>query len=267
MSDEELSFLGAIKEADVDEDTPRLAYADWLDEQGDRPHFGEAIRLDIAVRNEEKVLKEYRTIASMRNSLRVHELLTQYAPYWFGLGQMEADEANKYQEKMRTVDAPLRFDRGLLVLTGPIDLMYNAGRLFPWVDGARVTGPRGGAYKLMKLMAKTRLRRLAFHAADQQAMFDVMGRFCRAVTREFEVHNLKHVDFGYSCDAAVIREVARWDLALVLRELKCIEYGPRPYVGHGDEYFDAAIKLLVEKLKHHGLPDLLKYNASTKPRF
>lgn len=266
MSDEETAFLGAIKEADPDEDTPRLVYADWLDEQGDRPFFGEAIRLDIESRNADKVTGQYRTISSMRNALRVRELTIAHAHEWFGF-EPDVELHNKWRLKMSHMDAPIILDRGLVMLTGSIETMYHSDRLFPWVDGVRVTHQRGGAYKLMKLMEKTRLRRLAFHTADLHVMFDIMARFCRAVTREFEIYNLKHIDFGYSVDAAVLRELRHWDGLLVLKQLHSVIYGPRPYVGHGDQLVDDAVRDLVASWTRKGFPNLLQYTGSAKPRF
>jgi uncharacterized protein (TIGR02996 family) len=66
MDPDEVSFLLTILE-DPDQDTPRLVYADWLNEHGD-PR-GEIIRLRAATRQDERTSRELRE--------REHALLSE----------------------------------------------------------------------------------------------------------------------------------------------------------------------------------------------
>lgn len=77
MSDED-ALLAAIR-AHPDEDTPRLAYADWLDE-ADRPERAEFIRLQIEAAQPGTSERRRQTIAARCKALRNAHITTWLAP-------------------------------------------------------------------------------------------------------------------------------------------------------------------------------------------
>jgi uncharacterized protein (TIGR02996 family) len=115
--DDEPALLAAIL-ADPDEDTPRLAYADWLDEHG-RPERAEFIRLQC--RSEPDEWQEE----------RVYELEEAHRGRW--LAQLGAPQF---------AEARWEFRRGFPEhLTAPGELFldrYDAFARAPWLRSLRV---------------------------------------------------------------------------------------------------------------------------------
>jgi uncharacterized protein (TIGR02996 family) len=71
-----LAFLQAIRD-DPDDDLPRLAYADWLEEQGDAPR-GEMIRVQLELA---KAPPRERALVLLR---RMRELIVAHRAQWLG---------------------------------------------------------------------------------------------------------------------------------------------------------------------------------------
>jgi uncharacterized protein (TIGR02996 family) len=82
MTADEQALLAAIV-ADPDDDTPRLVYADWLDENG-RPERAEFIRLDCWLSQTKTVKDLKRSCKQEREELaaRRDQLLKAYATRW-----------------------------------------------------------------------------------------------------------------------------------------------------------------------------------------
>src|SRR5215471_10058848 len=79
------ALLAAII-AEPDEDTPRLAFADWLDEQGGRPNAfrAEFIRTEVALTREEPWSKPWRALRAALAKLnhKVFELDRKHKLPW-----------------------------------------------------------------------------------------------------------------------------------------------------------------------------------------
>lgn len=134
---EVLAFLQDIKQH-PDDDTPRLIFADWLEEHGDpRGHFVR-VQCELAA----CVPSEPRRKPLEK---REQELLAQYRHLW--LGPLLEDTASR---SLVRVDA--QFRRGLLHLRCPLDLLrqrqwarwdvWRQSETLAWVEGLRLSGVR-----------------------------------------------------------------------------------------------------------------------------
>jgi uncharacterized protein (TIGR02996 family) len=94
------SFLDAIV-ANIDDDGPRLQYADWLDEQGDRGR-AEFIRVQV-----ERARLPAWDAAQVHLRLREQELLTQHGEWW--LAEMPAIKGARWEGFRRGVVADVSF--------------------------------------------------------------------------------------------------------------------------------------------------------------
>jgi uncharacterized protein (TIGR02996 family) len=94
------AFLDSII-ADIDDDTPRLVYADWLDEQGDGDR-AEFIRVQI-----ERARLPAWDAAQVRLRLREQELLTQHGEGW--LAELPAIRGARWEGFRRGIVAEVSF--------------------------------------------------------------------------------------------------------------------------------------------------------------
>jgi uncharacterized protein (TIGR02996 family) len=94
------AFLDAIV-ADIDDDSPRLIYADWLDEQGDSDR-AEFIRVQV-----ERARLPTWDAAQVRLRLREQELLEQHGERW--LAELPAIRGVKWEGFRRGIVAEVSF--------------------------------------------------------------------------------------------------------------------------------------------------------------
>jgi uncharacterized protein (TIGR02996 family) len=87
--------------ANIDEDTPRLAYADWLDENG-RPERAEFIRVQV-----ERARLPAWDAAQVRLRLREQDLLKKHGEAW--LAEMPAVEGARWEGFRRGIVAEVSF--------------------------------------------------------------------------------------------------------------------------------------------------------------
>jgi uncharacterized protein (TIGR02996 family) len=87
--------------AHIDEDTPRLAYADWLDEN-DQPQHAEFVRIQV-----ERAQRPAWDPAQVRLRLREEQLLKQYGEQW--LAEMPKVEGARWEGFRRGVVAEVSF--------------------------------------------------------------------------------------------------------------------------------------------------------------
>lgn len=95
------AFLDTIV-ADIDDDAPRLIYADWLDEQGDSDR-AEFIRVQV-----ERARLPAWDAAQVRLRLREQELLKQYGESW--LAELPAIKGARWEGFRRGIVAEVSFD-------------------------------------------------------------------------------------------------------------------------------------------------------------
>ena len=94
------AFLDTIV-ANIDDDAPRLVYADWLDEQGDRDR-AEFIRVQV-----DRARRPAWDAAQVRLRLREQELLTQHGERW--LAELPAIRGARWEGFRRGVVAEVSF--------------------------------------------------------------------------------------------------------------------------------------------------------------
>jgi uncharacterized protein (TIGR02996 family) len=129
MSDE-AALLHAIY-ANHDDDTPRLVYADWLDEH-DQPERAEFIRVQIAVARRTDHGEE-----SQRLYCRERELLDRHREKWlrefepFDSEKVEIDFARGFPEILRLTNATARELNILRKLLALSDLSWDGGTMTP----------------------------------------------------------------------------------------------------------------------------------------
>ncbi|VTR96727.1 Repeat-companion domain protein OS=Isosphaera pallida (strain ATCC 43644 / DSM 9630 / IS1B) GN=Isop_0391 PE=4 SV=1 [Gemmata massiliana] len=120
MSDE-TALLAAIY-ANPDEDTPRLVYADWLDEHGD-PARAEFIRVQIELASRD----DYSTEEYARLNARGHQLQGAHAARWLR-------HLSQFDEAMQDQRVVVEFTRGFpdtLSLSGAEAADFAILRYFP----------------------------------------------------------------------------------------------------------------------------------------
>jgi uncharacterized protein (TIGR02996 family) len=219
--DDEQALLAAIKAAHPDEDTPRLVYADWLDEH-DRGGHAAATRLAVELRRTTPTDGDTPTQTWCS---RHAELMTDVANNvmeWFGNDLLEwlagpAELNTKYKREAG-------FDRGMLVLKGaPFQLNdEHARRLKPYVTKLVVTGLQGGPGHLKHAIHDLGVKELSFFSGRHSSM-TVMRQFM--VDPERSSADLVYVDFGGSVTNYMLVDLCGWteyDAA----SLKEIRVGP-----------------------------------------
>src|SRR6476661_1583991 len=102
-------FLAAIT-ADVDEDTPRLVYADWLQENGDEPR-AEFIRLQCALAKLPDDRKSKKVRPAMEHREQV--LLTTNYERW-AEPTLRLTRQNKFPEVRGRIIRSVEFRRGFV---------------------------------------------------------------------------------------------------------------------------------------------------------
>jgi uncharacterized protein (TIGR02996 family) len=148
MSDE-AALLAAIRE-NPDEDTPRLVYADWLQENG-QTERGEFIRLQCAAARlpdgEERRQKEKAAAA----------LLNAHLTEWFG------PLRRKFHHPKKPAVGHCRIDRGFITsIKGDVDdVLAQADAIATYAPCLREVEVRHVRADLAKLLAKPFVRRVA----------------------------------------------------------------------------------------------------------
>lgn len=209
--DEERALLQAIREGHPGDDTPRLVYADWLDEHGRHDHAaatredvelertapdaGDPVDPDWAGRVDAHVLSVNESIGS-----------------WFGedLGRWLNGAKGTWRPTVRRAG----FDRGMLVLKGaPFQLAQAVPMLGlkQYVTGIAVTGPQGGYGDLAEAVEGLRATSLSFDSHNQyvqrvlEAFLGENGRM-----RGHAMDSLVRIDLGDGVHNYHLSDLARW---------------------------------------------------------
>ncbi len=208
------AFLRAIIER-PDDDTPRLVYADYLDDLGDHPR-AEFIRVQCE-------LAHLPDDDPRRPALedREHELLDEHEPAW--LGELNDDGVNRLNEWV--------FRRGLLssVASNGWWLSLNEDRLLqrhPVAEWVYQRFPEGGYLPSDRLLSPawgTRLRALDLSASER----DILELGPLLTSRELV--SLRDLDLSNVPGIGQLAETLR--RSSLAKQLKSLAFGGRSGVG------------------------------------
>jgi uncharacterized protein (TIGR02996 family) len=253
MNPDQLPFLKAIK-ANPDDDTLRLVYADWLEEQGDEVQAG-CVRGDVELkpfvmigydsytyralyedRPEDEIKRYYRQV-----KVREGDILTNRCE-WFGIGS-RADSLSAWWRGVS-------YRGGMVTLTGtPRELKSKVrSRLGPWVLELVVRGEAGGAHDLVLAVQESGARYLSFSEhVGSNVMAQRLFSAVRAKPMRRPLGDLTHIDLGWWVNDATFRHLHRLD-HYRFEQLKVLAMGggnegDRPAVDNGIELTRAAWRL------------------------
>lgn len=230
MEDEEIALLASIRAAHPDEDTPRLVYADWLDEH-DRHGHAEATREDVDL---DRSAPNAGDTVDPEWSRRVDDhvrKVQENVKHWFDedLGKWLNGARGTWRPTKRLIG----FDRGMLVLRGSPLQFRDALRLpglSPYVVGLEVIGPQGGYGDLAESIEGLAVSTVAFRSHDQyvhrvlEAYIGENGR-----QRGHAQDSVVRIKLGHGISNYLLSGFARWGKKKSLEE---ISVGPGP-VGDG----------------------------------
>lgn len=249
MSDQD-ALLAAIKTVHPDDDTPRLVYADWLQENGDEKQAG-LIRENVGLRT------RMRAGLPMTGDWHARRLVFSNAVFadlgrWFdGLVEWFDHEENSLTNQ-NTGRIPYEgfgvagwFDRGLLCVRGnPAALAAMPERLWKWVCRVEVDGGRGGAGRLIEFINRTGVVEVSFDSGYDDGRV-TLYRFARMLSDVAKkrggktadrVPSLKFVDLGPQPSRQAIDAMITWDPELIRQIETLIVCVDEQLFEHGSAY-------------------------------
>lgn len=220
MSDDERALLAAIK-ADPEDDTPRLVYADYVEEVRELPEYGYAIREEIALRRQRDNDAD-RDYDAYDRHLKLSRTIERNLSEWCG------GEIGSWLDE--TSIRSYSLVGGMLTLRGaPCDLNKVPLSACPWVAKLRVRGEAGGAGGVMEALRRTGAVDLGF-VSDFVGTRQVLERFVRMVKGQHTAHALRYLSLGVTPTDDTLREMVHWHHD-VIKQMARVVVAFRPY-GH-----------------------------------
>lgn len=144
MTADDEAFLAAIR-ADLDNDVPRLVYADWLEEQGNTAR-AEFIRVECESASTDEAAPRYRDLEDRRHDLlAAHEAewlgdLADYDEWFFRRGFVDEVRTSipsvvsesRYRHPIRSVGFGLQDGLGPEAVVDELQCLLPSHRDFPW---------------------------------------------------------------------------------------------------------------------------------------
>jgi uncharacterized protein (TIGR02996 family) len=212
-----MALLAAIKAAHPDDDTSRLVYADWLQEN-DQEDQAAAIRENVDLRARlHQGLKMDGEWQARR--LKFGNLVFEKMARWFDgvvewFDHEENTLTNRREGRIPYLGGGVAawFDRGMLCVRGnPDALKVIPEKLWPWLYRFEIDGASGGAKSLIRTVAKTGVVELAFDTAydDERVL---LNRFVNVVSGKWPcaIPSVKYIDFGRTPEARTILKLTEW---------------------------------------------------------
>lgn len=212
-SDDEMAFLRAIKDSDPDEDTARLVYADWLDENGppERQRMGYAIRENIHFRRASH--QAYVEPGAHKRHTEYDNTVKSYKAAWYGHDLLNWETADN---KRQTT-----FLGGMLIAKGePCDLNKIPLSAAPWVQKLMVRGPNGGAGGVITAMERTRAIEIHF-ASEYTGTRVVLERYVRSLRRQYKhAWALRYLTLGVWPTSETFDHLLHWHPDLIKKMVR-----------------------------------------------
>jgi uncharacterized protein (TIGR02996 family) len=237
ISDDEMAFLRSIKD-NPEENTNRLVYADWLDENepAERQKMGFAIREYIHFQQ----VEAHGVIGAYDRHATYTRTVVSNKGRWYGQDMLNWEAAGKNRH--------IFFVAGMLSVKGkPCGLNKIPLDAAPWVLKLVVVGPDGGVGGIITAMERTEAVELQF-ATQYAGTRSVLERYARSVRKRHErAHSLRYLNLGVVPTPETLDHMVNWDPALINKMVKVKATNARA-IRHGEHAY-ALYKAAVKRLR------------------
>jgi uncharacterized protein (TIGR02996 family) len=203
INDEEKALLKAIKETDTAENTVRLVYADYVEENG-RPEMAETIRPHAQPYDRDDPDDSY-----FEGMERGYSLFRKHMVNWYG--------ADPFAWLGSVTRRRVEFDRGMLLVYGePADVCNFPSSAAPWVHTIELGDTRGGVSGIFGAINRTQPRKVAF-TTHWRGNRRIVNAFASQVTTrciktdEIPLGTVRELDLGDHPNLATLAAMMFWN--------------------------------------------------------